>query len=209
MIVNVNISTTPKEGPDGVFSIHINDDFWRDIHSSIFGRKPKLPSNCLSINEFEEQFHLLEYRLAKQYVLKRLSLKSYPSDELIQKLQDSLISDEVIAKIIQECQQLGYINDLEWIQSFIRQQISRHTGPKMIMIKLKKKGLSNEVLNQAKAIIDEMGDALQKEQISKLLKSKYSKRDLKDFKERQKVIGALFRKGFDVDIIKATILNIK
>lgn len=199
----MKIDCMPKEGRRGVFVICIDEDPWREIHASIFGRKPSLPKTGTTLSEFESLFEQLEYRGAMRYALKRLSLKGQPAAEFEGALEERLVSPNVINRIVAECSRLGYLNDQQWIESFIRCQLARKLGPKAIVMKLQAKGIASDV---AKASVSQMSDAKRQIQsIHGLLNTRYRTRDLSDYRTKQKVIASLIRKGYSIDVIRQAI----
>lgn len=197
----MQISCAPSTERQSVLTIFCDGSPWRDLHTAIFGRRPALPQHCLSIEEFTEQFFELEYRMAKNYAIRRLSLQGMLSNALARALKERLVSDRVIQNVVEEFVSLGFINDQEWAASFVRSQSNKKMGPRAIAQKLASKGVRGEKLEAA---LEKSWDSSeQKQLILQLLKSRYAKRDLSDFKERQKVVAALVRRGFDV----STILN--
>lgn len=200
------ISYQKKEGRLGVLTVLVDEDPWRDIHTQIFGKKPVLHMCCKTLSELETQFPSLEYKGALAYSMKRLSLKSQPSSELTQCLQERLVSESTIERIISEVTQLGYINDQDWLESFVRRQIARNLGPQAIAMKLRAKGISRE---QSEEILNQLSSSsATQEGISRLLETKYRTKDLRDYKTKEKVIAALIRKGFAFqDIIQVMSKN--
>lgn len=185
-------------------TILIDDDPWRDIHISLFGKQPALPKGCHTIPEFAHQFSAMEHRQAKLYALKRLSMASLPSGKLIRDLRRLLVSEETAVRIVEELSKAGYLNDADYVEGFVRRQSARKMGPKAIVYKLTRQGIS---LNDAEAAAAYQDDDQQKESIEALLKSRYKSRDLTDTKERNKVIGALVRRGFELPLILDCILR--
>lgn len=188
------------EGRAGVLTVYIDDEPWRDIHTSIFGKKPNIPTDCTTLNEWEERFQQLEYRGALQYALKRLSVKNQPSTELKAQMEKHLVSEGIIKRIISECKSLGYINDEDWLKSFVKHQISRNQGPHSIVMKLRAKGISQNAAEELVRTLN--GNETQQEQIKQLLSKRYRNRDLTDRGTRDKVIAALMRRGFSFDQIR-------
>lgn len=195
------ITFEKKEGRFGVLTIIVDGEPWRDIHSHIFGRKPALCAK--SLTELESQFPIFEYRGALGYTLKRLALKGQPSSELIKSLKERLVSDETIHRIITECQQQGYVNDRDWVESFIRRQMAKNLGSQAILMKLKAKGVSPDLTMDILSRLD--NPELQKERIRHLLETRYRTKDLSDYNTRSKVISALSRKGFSFDDIREVV----
>jgi regulatory protein len=195
----VKITLLPKENKRLILTIYVEEEPWLDIHTKIFGRNLSLPS-CDSLDQLQESFLTLEYSKAKKYALACLAMRSYPSSQLQKLLERNLVSSLTIQKILQEFSRLGYLNDREWIEGFIKAQMRRHTGAQAIVAKLMHKGISKKDAEQWKERLVEPCDV--RKSLMHLLNTKYKKRDLSDFREKQKVFGALMRKGFDPQSIK-------
>lgn len=200
----MNREVKPKPGRPGVLTIFVNNEPWRDIHSAIFGRQPRLPV-CTEEGEWERIFQAFEYQRVKNYVLWRISSQSYHSQQLSKLLKERLIDAATIEKVIQECLDQGFLNDQSWIESFIRVHRKRLALP-AILRKLQAKGITREILQ---TIQEECQDvAADKTAIDHLLQTRYRSKDLKQIKDRQKVIGALLRKGFSYELIQQRIKNL-
>lgn len=139
----------------------------------------------------------LEYKKAKRYAYRRLAAQNVCSNDLIRLLSKKLFSKNIIDKIVKELQDLGYINDQAWLESFVRVQQDRKVGPKVMAQKLKLKGFSRD------QIADVLHNQSQNEapMIQALIQKKYASKNLKEYKEKNKVIAALVRKGFSLDEI--------
>lgn len=199
--MKVEYVATP--GKRGVMTILLDDEPWQNIHLSIFGFSPSLPKDCLSIEEFSEKFCLLEYKQAKQYALKRLSIQCMPSAVLAKALKQRFISNENIERILEEFQNMGFLNDEQWTESFVRGQISKKNGPRKIAMKLARKGILREDIEEGLKIAQSADT--QQVAIQKLLKTRYRNKNLTDYAEKRKVVAALVRKGFDLEIIIKTL----
>ena len=173
-----------------VLTLMIDEEPIRDIHTSIFGRSPKITSL--------EDLASLELKGAKNCALRLLSLRAYLSTTLDRALKERLVSEETRTKVIAEMVALGYINDTAWIDQFIQIQMTKKTGPNAIYQKLRAKGLKEEVICAHLQISPDT----QKEQIQSLLNTKFKSHNLDDYKEKQKVIASLLRKGFDYEQVR-------
>lgn len=194
----MKITTLPKPGRRFIRTIYVDDEPWIDVHTKIFGFNVMLPE-CVSLADLQEKFVALEYAKAKKYALGCLSQRSYPSSQLKKLLEKNLISSGTTQKILLECTNLGYINDAEWMERFIKAQINRHVGPKSIVCKLMSKGLSQK---EAEHGIEKFSDSEATiKGIQHLLKTKYKNRELSDYREKQKVFAALVRRGFSIEVI--------
>ncbi len=199
----MKVDCVPHSERKLLLTIVCEDEAWKEIHTSIFGRRPSLPKHCQSLVEFAEQFNALEYNLAKQYVIKRLSVQSLPSATLQRALKQRLVSESTIERVINDFQQWGYLNDSEWTKNFVRRQMDRKLGPRAIAYKLSCKGLPKEHVEGALKVSGD--ESQQQAAIAQLLKTRFRQRNLADFREKQKVIAALVRRGFDFSVILATL----
>lgn len=195
----LNIEIAPHPNRRSLLTISLDGDPWRDIHTSIFGSRPSLPKECISVEQFTEKFSVIEYRQAKYYAIKRLSLLSLPSAKLIRSLKERLISEPIILRLINELSEAGYINDQEWTASFVRVQSQRNIGPRAIAGKLASKGMSS---TYAKELLREsQTEEKQRSAVKQLLATRYRMRNLKDFREKKKVVASLIRRGFDFSLV--------
>lgn len=143
-----------------------------------------------------------DYRKAKVYALKRLSSKAYLSKELRESMLRKEFLPEHIERILSECRELGYLNDEEWLNAFVRGQISKKRGPKAIAAKLFQKGFPRDKIQEV--VTEIKGSDSPADGIRQLLQTKYKNKNLKDYREKQKVIASLARRGYDFeDILKA------
>ncbi len=190
------ITIAPKENAYHVNTIFIDDEPWKDIHTSIFGRQElELIST--------EQFEILEVKKVKAFVYKKLSQKNYSSFELKKILKEYLVSESVIESVIKECKNLGYINDKDFLETFIRSAKAKNKGPEWILQKLMLKGLKRETCQKFLETQDSSDDRVLR--IKSLLETRYKTKDLTDFAQKQKVIGSLARKGYSFEDIKSAL----
>lgn len=195
----LKVECAPNKDKKSVITIFIDGEPWRHVHTSIFSYRPALPKECASMERLEEKFDSLEYQQAKLYAFKRLSQMSMPSTTLMKSLRQRLVNDHTINRLIEDLKSTGYLNDKEWIASFIRVQSNKKMGPRAIAQKLAMKGLPADQLEEMSEA--EQSQEAQKESIMQLLATRYRTRNLSDFREKNKVVAALARRGFDISII--------
>lgn len=199
----MNVEISPKyEGSDR-FIICLNGEKWREIHRSIFGKKPQFPVN--EDKPLALQFTNWEYERVRNYVVWRLSTQSYHSQELVQLLKKRLVSLETIEKVIQEFIQKGFFSDALWIQSFIRVHRKR-LALSAILQKMRLKGISDDEIENARQLYQNENE--EQNHLINLIKTRYRSKNLTDFTSKQKVINSLLRKGFSFEVIKKAITAI-
>lgn len=190
------------------YPLLIDSAVWKIVHLSIFGRNPRFED--ASSQELEEKFKELEFKGARAFIIRRLSLKNYHSAELAASLKKREVSQGTIDSLLKEFSRLGYVNDSSWLASTIRVLRQQRYGYNAIKWKLSQKGIEEaeivEAINRGKRLEDESNDECAS--IEKLLETRYRNRNLSDRKEKQKVVAGLARKGFKLDDI-FSVLNAK
>lgn len=199
----MKLTLSPHPYKHAIFNLFLDDEPWKEVHASIFGKPPRIDG----LEEpFNKTFLEREWRYSKNFALRRLVQKNYSSYEIEKLLLERSVSKESIRKVVAELVKEGYINDLDWISNFIRRNKEKKYGPKNIVLKLRMKGVPEGEIERALGELEEQNSS--SDQIKKLLETKYSKKDLSDFKEKQKVIASLIRRGFDYEAILPYLQNI-
>jgi regulatory protein len=198
----MQIRTGPLDKFKKTYQLFLDDDLWETVHVSIFGNRPNF-GEVQSVEELNEKFTSLEFKGAKNFVLRRLTQKNYHSAELEKALKVRLVSPGVISQILEDFIRLGYLNDEAWLSSFVRSLRLQKFGFNSILLKLRRKGISDDVAHQVIQEIkeNELEEGNEQASIQKLLETRYKNRDLSIRKERDKVIAALVRKGYQFDDI--------
>jgi regulatory protein len=139
---------------------------------------------------------------ARDKAVKFLSYRARSRKELYDKLlsAENDFSEEIIDRVIELMEKYGYIDDLKFAQSFIRDKRNlRGCGEIRIRHELKEKGVRGDIIESAFAELptDETAAAL------KLLEKKYKFGNFTDQNEKKKAYGFLLRKGYSYEIIHA------
>lgn len=146
-----------------------------------------------------------DYQKAKSYVIRIFAKKNYASFELRKKLDEHSFSDDIAERLIDEFTEAGYIDDNAWLKNFIRLESARKHGSGVVLQKLLQKNPPEELLEQARTLLEEEDHS---DQIRKLLETRYRTRNLNDYREREKTIGSLVRRGYRFEDIKETIAEL-
>jgi regulatory protein len=198
----MRVEILPSQEKRGVLLLSVEEEFYREIHTSIFGKHPKF---AFIADDISAQFLKKEIERVKVFVLRRLSQRQYSSFELERQLKDRLVSEHTIHHVFEECRRLGYLDDKSWLENYIRSLMTAKAGPRMMVAKLRSKGVPQSFYGP---VLDRLATReSQVEGVQKLLQTRYRSRDLTDYKEKQKVIAALLRKGFDFEIVQSCLLG--
>lgn len=130
---------------------------------------------------------------AKCSAVKYLSLKLRTSYEINQKLSELGYDEEIINKVIENLQEINYIDDYQYTIKYITEKIKlQPKSKKMLSMELSYKGISDDIIDQAFEEID-----LDEEGIAyKLIEKKFSKATSFDEKTIQKMRNFLGNRGF-------------
>lgn len=133
--------------------------------------------------------------------IRRLACKGYLSYELQEKLLTLGFSSDEVDQTLFRLQEMGYLDDQAWVDSFIEAQKRKRVGALLIIQKLKLKRVPSELyLPKIKELNENPQEAIQS-----LLVSRYKNKNLKDPKEKKQVISSLLRRGFSFNDIKIVI----
>jgi regulatory protein len=196
------IEVRPKLENKDVLIIFIDEEPRKQIHVTVFGKNPSFPSKVESLEEWQTFFEAAEYRCAKNYVLRRLAMQNYYSIQLEKLLKERFISQATIQRLMAECLSWGYLNDQAWLDSFMRTHIKRNSL-RAISMKLQAKLVSPEIIQE---LMEQWRNPQDEERsVRRILETRYKNKNLEDFKERQKVIAALARKGYSFEVIRSAL----
>ena len=138
---------------------------------------------------------------ARNYVYMLLSKKSYTKKEIIDRLKRKLYEEDVIAAVVKEFEEEGWLNDRRYARAFAADSKTfNRAGKRLVRMKLMRKGVDSEIIESAveKAYegVDEYEMAL--ELASKRMRSLQR---LEKPAAARRLQGYLARKGYNIDVI--------
>ena len=143
---------------------------------------------------------LLPKRATKR-AMELLVKKDYTEKKLRDKLSEGLYPVNCIDTAIEYVKSYNYLDDERYARDYISYHIELK-GRNRIIRDLMNKGVSKDVIE---AVLDDYGEeeckTVETEQIKKLLIKKHYSSDM-DYKEKQKIIAFLMRRGYSLDVIK-------
>lgn len=168
-----------------------------DIKASILNRVMRF----LTRNDKTEKMAL--DHLKKTIYKKKLE---YSESQLMQQYRVDLAEEQICKETIERVKELGFINDVDYAEGFIRSRIqNRPRAKKVLEMELKMRGVAKNDITEAferiesEEVIDEFSMAMQ------LIKKKYGIEVIS--RKDQKVIRFLQSKGIDWDIISKLMKN--
>ena len=150
----------------------------------------------------------ISYEAALEKGIFLISLKDRTKKELYKKLEEKYQNKNSIKKAIKKLEELGYINDLDYSISYIK---NKKYGKNRITYNLIQKGIEKKIVELAYEEL-ETEENIDDKRLENLIKKNekklaYKNSDLKkeeylkQLKEEQKLIQYLARQGFSLDKI--------
>ncbi|MBD5545286.1 MAG: regulatory protein RecX [Lachnospiraceae bacterium] len=155
----------------------------------------------LEKKNFEELTEQVLPKRAKLRTMNLLKARPYTEEELRRKLRQGFYTEELISQALSYVKSYGYVDDLSYAMEFIRCR-AESFSKKQIQNKLLQKGIEKEDIEKAFLKCEDEGIFVEEiKQMETYLKKKQYSPKLCDNKEKQKLMAALYRKGFSINSI--------
>lgn len=128
-----------------------------------------------------------------------ISARPLSKQELHKRLVQKGSVEEDAAAAVEWLEDLGAVNDEEYVAALVRHYSARGYGPLRIREELRRRGVPRELWDNA---LEERSDS--SEALDALIQKK-CKGDLNDPKERKRMTDALLRRGFSWSEVKAAL----
>ena len=160
----------------------------------------------LSEDAYRQIFREILPKRAKLRCMNLLKAKDYTKRQLTDKLKQGAYPDEIIEEALAYVESYGYIDDRRYARNFIEYHIGTRSRRRSEN-DLQQKGIRRELI--ALAFDELLGEGVEIDetaQIQKFLLKKNFHMQTATDKERQKMYGFLYRKGFRTDAINRALL---
>ena len=143
---------------------------------------------------FERFIRERSYSFALEKAVTLLAARARSEKEIVDCLRKNAYPEVTIAKVMARLQESGYINDADFAAQWTMARTSRGVGSRRIRMELRQKGINVSEIDQALDSIDEeemLNSAL------KVAQKAANGKNIADPADRQKVLAALARRGYD------------
>lgn len=148
---------------------------------------------------------LLPKRATKR-AMELLTKKDYTEKKLRDKLADGLYSDDIIDAAIDYVKSYNYLDDERYARDYVSYNIE-YRSKNRIKQDLMTRGIPKDIIDSVLAeFTDEQCRDAEMEQIGRLLVKKHYDTSM-DYKDKQKIIAFLLRKGYSMDAIRSAMNN--
>ncbi len=133
---------------------------------------------------------------ARQLAVKLLARREHSAQELQHKLAQRGYSEQTVSQALAWCQQHDLQSDTRYAEAYAKQRAGRLYGPLLIQAELRHKGITDELVADAMAKLED-------DWLAAALRFLGKRRDdLSDYAQRGKAFQALCRKGFSSDVAR-------
>jgi regulatory protein len=141
---------------------------------------------------------------AKNRALGCLSRRAHSIHELAGKLRRMGFSERTIARVVDDFSRVGLLNDGEYAKLFASSQMSRTpVGKRLLRDMLKTRGIEESLAGAA--VEEAYGQVSETDLVRKLVRKRMPAQGVRNLKEKKKMTGFLFRRGFDWDTIRTVL----
>lgn len=143
----------------------------------------------------------LDEKGLRHKVIELLARREYSYGELEQKLQLLTEDEAAMYRALDWVVEMGLQSDIRFTEMFIRSKAISGYGPVRIRMELRQKYIGADLIEFGfENIQDEINWS---EEVDRLIEKKANGLDLSDMKSKNKVMGFLQRRGFNLDQIYA------
>ena len=144
---------------------------------------------------------LLDEKSLRHKVIELLARREYSYGELEQKLLPLAENESLIYTVLDWVVEMGLQSAARFTEMFIRSKAVSGYGPVRIRMELRQKHIGADLIELGfENIQDEINWA---DEVDRLIEKKANNLDLTDMKNKNKVMGFLQRRGFNLDQIYA------
>lgn len=139
------------------------------------------------------------YPFALEKAISQLASRARTEKEIVDSLRKNAYPETTIARVMARLHEAGYINDADFAAQWTAARVSKGLGSRRIRMELRQKGVDQAEIDQALAEMDD--DDMMSGAIKAAQKAARGK-DLSSCADRQKILAALARRGYDFSLAK-------
>lgn len=191
--------------PAGRHRMHvvINGEIRLVLSREVWAERPLKEGEELDFSEFSQWLLPRQYPEALNKAVTLLAQRAHASGEIRQKLQRACYLEDTVDMVLYKLQKERLLNDEAFAREFARSCALRRMGRNRIRQELARKGLSRALIDQAlEELPQEEAEDAAVQLAQKLLRKHGSE---ESFKQMQKVLAAMARRGYSYEDSKQAI----
>ncbi len=139
------------------------------------------------------------YPFALEKAVSLLASRARTEKEIVDALRQNAYPEQVIARVMACLQEEGYIDDTAFAEQWVGARTSKGMGARRIRHELRLKGVGQDEIEEALASADE--EEILRAAVRMADKASHG-RNLSEPADRQKIVAALARRGYDFSTAK-------
>ncbi len=183
-------------------SVFVDDEYSFSLDETDAVRLGIKCGKVLSERDIENCIMECNFSKAREKAFDILSRKPLSAKELSGKLSEKGYDKAVILEVINELEELGYINDYDYAMLFFEHCKEKMWGAKKIRYEMSLRGIPGDI---AEEILQDNDEYERIEEMKEIIISKYSSRDLGEMKTKASVVRYFASRGFDFSIINSAL----
>lgn len=198
------VITKLEEYNKNKLKVYIDEEFAFPIFSS--DAKEACLEEGMEISEdiYSKLLIDIVFPRAKQKALNLLKFMDRTKKELKDRLAFELYPEDIIGKAVAFTEEYGFVNDTRYAENYIRMR-KENKSKLIIRNELLNKGINKEILDNI-LLSEYQTEDVDPEIIAirKIIDKKSKDISTMSWEDKQKLIAFLYRKGFNIDKIKAS-----
>lgn len=201
------VRVSPKKRRPNIYVVEFDDGESLDVRVEI------AQQFCLYTDAILDEEQLLRILRADEELRCRdaawrlLNHRPRSSRELERGLRQRKFSQEIVRNIVSLFVDRGYVDDTAFAKLFAEERLRKKDGPRLIEQELKKRGLGAEEIQEARELLggtEEQGEAARE------LLVKWNRRSKPEDQRKRRMAAAAFlaRRGYDSDVVWATVRDV-
>ena len=172
---------------------------------ALLRERPYKPGMAFDRKAFEKLMHERAHLFALEKAASLLAMRAHTEKEILDALRKNAYPEAAITKAMAYLQEYGYIDDADFAEKWTSSRTARGLGTRRIRMELQRKGIASTDIDHAFEGIDTtqlMAAAL------KAAEKAARGKDLSIPSDRQKVLAALARRGYDFSLAKQALQGV-
>jgi len=158
--------------------------------------KAGMPFDQLAFDQFIKD---RSYPFALDKAIALLATRARTEKEIVDSLRKNAYPEATVARVMAKLHENGYINDADFAAQWTAARTSKGMGLHRIRMELRQKGIDQAEIDQALISVDD------DQMLNSALKAAHKAvrgKDLSSPADRQKILAALVRRGYDFSTAK-------
>lgn len=173
---------------------------------SMLKERPYRGGTPFDLDSFREFIAERSYPFAMEKAVSLLAMRPRTQQEIVKALSSNAYPEHTIARVMARLDEAGYINDTSFAEQWASSRSARSMGTRRIQMELRQKGVPSDTIAHVLSRLDTddvFAGAL------KAARKYAAGKDLSDIKDRQKIMAALARRGYDYATAKQALEELR